>query len=76
MTEAKWLTRFIFLETIAGVPGMMAGMIRHFHSLRRMKRDNGWIETMLEDAYVSKDLDIPFRHMPGDIGCESINEPC
>ncbi|RMD40718.1 hypothetical protein DV735_g4419, partial [Chaetothyriales sp. CBS 134920] len=51
MNEKKWLIRFIFLETVAGVPGMMAGMIRHFHSLRRMKRDNGWIETLLEDAY-------------------------
>lgn len=51
MSERKWLVRFIFLETVAGVPGMMAGMLRHFRSLRRMKRDNGWIETMLEDAY-------------------------
>jgi len=51
MTERKWLIRFIFLETVAGVPGMMAGMLRHFHSLRKMKRDNGWIETLLEDAY-------------------------
>jgi hypothetical protein len=42
MTERKWLARFIFLESIAGVPGMVAGMLRHLHSLRRMKRDNGW----------------------------------
>jgi hypothetical protein len=42
MNARKWLVRFIFLETIAGVPGMMGGMIRHFHSLRKMKRDNGW----------------------------------
>jgi hypothetical protein len=26
-------------------------MLRHFRSLRSMKRDNGWIETLLEDAY-------------------------
>jgi len=51
MNERKWLIRFIFLETVAGVPGMMGGMLRHFHSLRKMKRDNGWIETLLEDAY-------------------------
>jgi hypothetical protein len=38
--------RFIFLESIAGVPGMVAGMLRHLHSLRRLKRDNGWIETL------------------------------
>ena len=42
MTERKWMVRFIFLETVAGVPGMMAAMVRHFHSLRRLKRDNGW----------------------------------
>lgn len=42
MNERKWMVRFIFLETIAGVPGMVAGMMRHLHSLRRMTRDNGW----------------------------------
>lgn len=42
MTERKWLIRFLFLESVAGVPGMVAGMLRHLHSLRRMKRDNGW----------------------------------
>lgn len=34
----------------AGVPGMVAGMLRHLHSLRRMERDHGWIHTMLEEA--------------------------
>lgn len=42
MTEAKWLNRFVFLESVAGVPGMVGGMLRHLRSLRRMKRDNGW----------------------------------
>lgn len=42
MTERKWLVRFVFLESVAGVPGMVGGMLRHLHSLRRMKRDNGW----------------------------------
>ena len=51
MTERKWLVRLVFLESIAGVPGMVGGMLRHLHSLRRMKRDNGWIETLLEEAY-------------------------
>lgn len=45
MTEAKWLTRFIFLESVAGVPGMVGGMLRHLRSLRKMKRDNGWYVT-------------------------------
>jgi hypothetical protein len=42
MNERKWMVRFVFLETIAGVPGMCAGMLRHLRSLRRMDRDNGW----------------------------------
>lgn len=42
MNERKWLVRFLFLESVAGVPGMVAASVRHLHSLRRMKRDNGW----------------------------------
>jgi len=42
MTEEKYMVRNVFLESVAGVPGMVAGMIRHLHSMRRMKRDNGW----------------------------------
>lgn len=44
------MTRTIFLETVAGVPGMVAGMLRHMNSLRGMKRDHGWIHTLLEEA--------------------------
>ncbi|KAJ3219074.1 hypothetical protein HDU67_002730 [Dinochytrium kinnereticum] len=50
MTERQWLNRIVFLETVAGVPGMVAGMIRHMRSLRLLKRDNGWIITLLEEA--------------------------
>lgn len=39
--------RIIFLETVAGVPGMVAAMTRHLQSLRRMRRDHGWIHTLL-----------------------------
>ena len=35
------------LETVAGVPGMVGAMSRHFNSLRKMVRDNGWIHTLL-----------------------------
>jgi len=51
MNEKKYMIRNIFLESVAGVPGMVAGMLRHLHSMRRMKRDNGWIETLLEESY-------------------------
>lgn len=50
MRERDWLRRVIFLETVAGVPGMVAGMIRHLHSLRLMRRDHGWIHTLLSEA--------------------------
>jgi ubiquinol oxidase len=42
MTEEKYMIRNVFLESVAGVPGIVAGMIRHLHSMRRMKRDHGW----------------------------------
>ena len=42
MNERKWLIRFLFLESVAGVPGMVGASLRHLHSLRRLKRDNGW----------------------------------
>uniref|UniRef100_A0A7S3LU37 Alternative oxidase n=2 Tax=Palpitomonas bilix TaxID=652834 RepID=A0A7S3LU37_9EUKA len=29
---------------------MVGGMVRHLNSLRRMKRDYGWIHTLLEEA--------------------------
>ncbi|KAN0087446.1 Alternative oxidase domain containing protein [Tylopilus felleus] len=48
--EQAWLSRILFLETIAGVPGMVAAMLRHLGSLRLMRRDSGWIHTLLEEA--------------------------
>eukprot|EP00397_Hematodinium_sp_SG-2012_P042001 GEMP01046375.1.p1 GENE.GEMP01046375.1~~GEMP01046375.1.p1 ORF type:complete len:219 (+),score=42.70 GEMP01046375.1:467-1123(+) len=50
LDEKAVLKRIIFLETVAGVPPMMAGMVRHLQSLRLMKRDGGWIHTLLEEA--------------------------
>ena len=67
MSERQWMNRILFLESVAGVPGMVAGMLRHLRSLRTMRRDNGWlvlshffsmpglmmnrIETLLEEAF-------------------------
>jgi len=42
--------RLIMLESIAGVPGFVAAGFRHFRSLRQLKRDYGWIPTLLEEA--------------------------
>jgi Alternative oxidase len=50
MTEKDWMLRIIFLETVAGVPGMVAGMVRHLRSLRKLEKEGRWIETLLEEA--------------------------
>jgi hypothetical protein len=50
ITPNKVLNRAIFLETVAGCPGMAGGMLRHLRSLRRMDHDHGWIHTLLEEA--------------------------
>lgn len=42
--------RLIVLESVAGVPGFLAAAVRHFQSLRLLKRDHGWIATLLEEA--------------------------
>jgi len=49
-TERQWLARILFLESVAGVPGMVAAACRHLRSLRLMKRDAGWIHTLLQEA--------------------------
>lgn len=48
--EAMWVKRLCFLETVAAVPGMVAAMVRHLNSLRKLTRDHGWIHTLLEEA--------------------------
>lgn len=50
MTEDLYMRRCIFLETVAGVPGMVGGMMRHLNALRSLKEDGGWIHHLLEEA--------------------------
>jgi ubiquinol oxidase len=42
--------RAVVLETVAAVPGMVGGMVRHMRSLRRMEDDRESIHTLLEEA--------------------------
>ncbi|MBC7770078.1 MAG: alternative oxidase [Phycisphaerales bacterium] len=42
--------RAVVLETVAGVPGMVGGMMNHLKSLRLMRDDEGWIKTLLDEA--------------------------
>jgi Alternative oxidase len=44
------LTRTIYLETIAAVPGMVAAIVRHFRSLRTFQRDGGMLQMFLDEA--------------------------
>lgn len=47
---SKYAKRAVILETIAAVPGMVAGMFNHLKALRRMKDDEGWIRELLSEA--------------------------
>ena len=47
---SKYAKRAVILETIAAVPGMVAGMFNHMKALRRMKDDEGWIRELLDEA--------------------------
>lgn len=42
--------RLILLESVAGVPGFVGAAFRHFRSLRTLRKDNGFIATLLEEA--------------------------
>jgi ubiquinol oxidase len=42
--------RAVVLETVAAVPGMVAGMLVHLRCLRRMEADRGWIGKLLAEA--------------------------
>ena len=46
----KYGHRAVVLETVAAVPGMVAGMLMHLRSLRKMEDDRGWIKVLLEEA--------------------------
>ena len=48
--KKKYGHRAVVLETVAAVPGMVAGMLLHLKSLRKMQDDKGWIKTLLDEA--------------------------
>ena len=48
--KKKYGHRAVVLETVAAVPGMVAGMLMHLKSLRKMEDDRGWIKVLLEEA--------------------------
>jgi ubiquinol oxidase len=42
--------RAVVLETVAAVPGMVGGTLRHLRSLRRLESDDGLIRLLLDEA--------------------------
>jgi ubiquinol oxidase len=42
--------RAVVLETVAALPGMVGGTLRHLRSLRRMEDDDGMIRILLDEA--------------------------
>ncbi|GLT91330.1 hypothetical protein SLE2022_092220 [Rubroshorea leprosula] len=48
--QRRYGCRAMMLETVAAVPGMVAGMLLHCKSLRRFEHSGGWIKALLEEA--------------------------
>lgn len=46
----RYGNRAVVLETVAAVPGMVGGLLQHMKCLRRIRDDNGWIRTLLDEA--------------------------
>jgi ubiquinol oxidase len=42
--------RAVVLETVAAVPGMVGATLQHLKALRRIRDDQGWIRTLLDEA--------------------------
>lgn len=48
--QRRHASHALLLETVAGVPGMVGGMLLHLRSLRRFEQSGGWIRALLEEA--------------------------
>lgn len=48
--QKRYGNRAIVLETVAAVPGMVGAALLHLRCLRKIKNDEGWIKTLLEEA--------------------------
>jgi ubiquinol oxidase len=48
--QERYCHRAVVLETIAAVPGMVGGLLQHLKSLRHVRDDRGWIQTLLDEA--------------------------
>ena len=48
--DPGWTGATAIANLLAAVPGMVAGMLIHLKSLRKMEDDRGWIKTLLDEA--------------------------
>lgn len=48
--QKRYGNRAIVLETVAAVPGMVGAALLHLRCLRKIKNDEGWIKTLLDEA--------------------------
>jgi len=48
--ENNWLLRICLYESIGNLPGSMFAMVRHLKAIRHIRRDYGWIHSMLLEA--------------------------
>ena len=62
--------RAVVLETVAAVPGMVAGMLIHLKSLRKMEDDRGWIKILLDEAENERMHLMTFIHIAKPTGIE------
>jgi ubiquinol oxidase len=46
----RYGNRAIVLETVAAVPGLVGAALIHLRCLRRMRDDEGWIRTLMDEA--------------------------
>ncbi len=59
----RYGNRAIVLETVAAVPGMVAGALQHLRALRRMEDDQGWIRILLDEAENERMHLMTFMHI-------------
>jgi ubiquinol oxidase len=61
--QKRYGNRAIVLETVAAVPGMVGAGLLHLRCLRKIKNDEGWIKTLMDEADNERMHLITFMHI-------------
>ncbi|KAF0853029.1 mitochondrial alternative oxidase form 2 (AOX2) [Andalucia godoyi] len=59
----RYGSRAVVIETVASVPGFVAGMLQHLSCLRRNGDDHGWINKLLDEAENERMHLMTFMHV-------------